>query len=59
MAEVMNALVSPVYIERCSVTNPKDLLRTRKAITKALENQIEGKGFSFVVYSDPVRRTGA
>jgi len=53
MAEVMNALVSPVYIERCSVSNPKDLLRTRKAITKALENQIEGKGFSFVEILSP------
>ena len=59
MAEVMNALVSPVYIERCSVSNPKDLLRTRKAITKALENQIEGKGFSFVEILSTCTTNGA
>ncbi len=53
MAEVMNALKAPVYIQRCAVSSPKQLLKTRKAIHKALQNQIDGLGFSFVEILSP------
>ena len=46
--ELLNTLEAPVFIERCSVHDVKHVLRTKKAIRKALENQIAGKGYSFV-----------
>ena len=46
--ELLNTLEAPAFIERCSVHNVKNVLRTKKAIRKALENQIDGKGYSFV-----------
>lgn len=53
MAELMQAIAAPVFIERCSVATPKELLKTRKAVHKALQNQIDGKGFSFVEILSP------
>jgi len=46
--ELLNTLEAPVFIERCAVNNVKNVLRTKKAIRKALENQLAGKGYSFV-----------
>jgi 2-oxoglutarate ferredoxin oxidoreductase subunit beta len=46
--ELLNTLEAPVFIERCAVNSVKNVLRTKKAIRKALENQIGGKGYSFV-----------
>jgi 2-oxoglutarate ferredoxin oxidoreductase subunit beta len=46
--ELLNTLQAPVFIERCSVTSVKAILRTKKAIMKGLRNQIEGKGYSFI-----------
>jgi 2-oxoglutarate ferredoxin oxidoreductase subunit beta len=46
--EMLNTLEAPVFIERCAVNSVKNVLRTKKAIRKALENQIGGKGYSFV-----------
>ena len=48
MCELLATLDAPVYIERVALTDPKQHMRTRKAVRKALQNQIEGKGFSFV-----------
>ncbi len=46
--ELLNSLEAPVFIERCAVHDVKNILKTRKAIRKALENQLAGKGYSFV-----------
>ena len=46
--ELLNTLEAPVFIERTAVHDLKNILKTRKAIRKALENQIAGKGYSFV-----------
>jgi len=46
--ELINTLEAPVFIERCAVNNVKNVLKTKRAIKKALENQISGKGYSFV-----------
>ena len=48
MAEVIDALRTPVFIERVSLADGRRTLRARAAIRKALRNQIEGRGFSFV-----------
>jgi 2-oxoisovalerate ferredoxin oxidoreductase beta subunit len=53
MAEVMNALKAPVYIERVSLASPPKILAAQKAVKKALANQIEKKGFSFVEILSP------
>lgn len=46
--EMINTLERPVFIERTSVHDVKNVLKTKKAIKKALENQVTGKGYSFV-----------
>jgi len=48
MCELLATLDGPVYIERVALTDPKHHMRARKAVRKALENQLQGKGFSFV-----------
>ncbi|MDC7231647.1 MAG: 2-oxoacid:acceptor oxidoreductase family protein [Spirochaetales bacterium] len=53
MAEVMDAIKAPVYIERVSLSTPGKVLKARKVFKKALENQIDKKGFSFVEVLSP------
>ncbi|MCG8604383.1 2-oxoacid:acceptor oxidoreductase family protein [bacterium] len=48
VSELLATLEAPVYIERVAITDAKHVMKTRKAIRKALQNQIEGRGFSFV-----------
>jgi len=48
MAEIIATLEAPVYVERVMMTDPKNIARTRKAVRKALQIQIDKKGFSFV-----------
>ncbi|MBN1348473.1 2-oxoacid:acceptor oxidoreductase family protein [candidate division KSB1 bacterium] len=48
MAEIIGTLSSPVYVERVALCDFKHINRTRKAVRKALQNQIGNKGFSFV-----------
>lgn len=46
--ELLNTLEAPVFIERCAVNSVKNILKTKKVIRKAIENQVHGKGYSFV-----------
>ncbi len=46
--ELIDTLSSPVYIERTSVHDVKNIKKTKAAIYKALTYQKEGKGYSFV-----------
>jgi len=48
MCELLDTLDGPAYIERVALTDAKQHLRARKAVRKALQNQIDGRGFSFV-----------
>lgn len=48
MCEILNQLTAPYYLERCSCNTPGSVIKTRKAIRKAFQNQIDGKGFSMV-----------
>ena len=45
--ELLNTLEAPYYIERCAVYDVKHINQTKKAIKKAIQNQIDGKGYSF------------
>ncbi len=53
MAELLATLPAPTYIERVAVGNAKHVMKTRKAIRKALKIQAEGKGYSFVEILSP------
>ena len=48
MAELLSGLDGTAYSVRVAVNNPKNVLQAGKAIKKAFECQVEGKGFSFV-----------
>ena len=48
MCEILDQLKAPVYLERTSCNNPVNVTRTKKAIKKAFQNQLDGKGFSMV-----------
>jgi len=48
VAELLSALDGPEYIERVAVNNVKNVNKAKKAIKKAFQNQIEGKGFSLI-----------
>ncbi len=46
--ELLATLEAPVFLERCAVDTVPHVLKTRKAIRKALENQMNGRGYSMV-----------
>jgi 2-oxoisovalerate ferredoxin oxidoreductase beta subunit len=48
VCELLATLEGPAYIERVALTDAKHHMATRKAVRKALKNQIEGRGFSLV-----------
>jgi len=53
VSEVLASLEAPVYVERVALGNPKQILQTKRAIKKALENQMKGLGFSLVEVLSP------
>ena len=48
VSELLSTLECPYYIERVAVNNVKNVKRAEKAIKKAFQNQIDGKGYSFI-----------
>jgi 2-oxoisovalerate ferredoxin oxidoreductase beta subunit len=48
MCELLATLEAPVYIERVALTDAKQHMRARKAVRRALQTQVQRKGFSFV-----------
>ena len=48
ICELLSSLDGPEFIQRVAVNNVKNVLAAKKAIKKAFENQIQGKGFSLV-----------
>lgn len=48
MCEILNQLTAPCYLERTSCNNPANVRKTKAAIKKAFQNQLDGKGFSMV-----------
>lgn len=53
VVELLNALAAPAYLERVALGDGKHNLRVRKAIRRAIRNQMEGKGFSLVEILSP------
>jgi 2-oxoisovalerate ferredoxin oxidoreductase beta subunit len=48
MAELIAGLDGPVYVERVALFDAKQRVRAAKAVRKALELQVKGKGLAFV-----------
>jgi 2-oxoglutarate ferredoxin oxidoreductase subunit beta len=48
VCETLDQLTAPHYLVRTSCNNPGNVMKTKKAIKKAFEYQLEGKGFSLV-----------
>lgn len=53
MAELISNIKGCYYSERVTVNNPKNILSTKKAIKKAFNFQLEGKGMSFIEVVSP------
>ncbi len=53
MAEIIASLQAPVFVERVSLATAPKVMKARMAIRKALRNQVEKKGFSFVEILSP------
>lgn len=48
MCEILNQLTAPAYLVRTSCNTPQNVIKTKQAIHKAFQNQLDGKGFSMV-----------
>lgn len=48
VCELLNTLEAPMYLARVAVNSPKRVLQAKKALKKAFEIQLAGKGFSLV-----------
>ena len=48
VCELINTLDAPSFIERVAVHTPKHVLKAKKAIKKAFQKQLDGKGFALV-----------
>lgn len=53
VSELLSSLEGPTYIERVALYDNKSRAKARKAIRKALKNQMEGRGFSLVEVLSP------
>jgi 2-oxoglutarate ferredoxin oxidoreductase subunit beta len=48
VCELLAALDGPIYLERTSVDKPAGVVKTKKAIKRAFQYQIEKRGFTLV-----------
>lgn len=53
ISEMVALVRGAVYIERTAVNSPANIRKTKKAIRKALQSQIDGLGFSLVEILSP------
>lgn len=53
VCEVFANLDGATYLERVSVTSPAGVIKTKKAIARAFQHQLDGRGFSLVEILSP------
>jgi 2-oxoisovalerate ferredoxin oxidoreductase beta subunit len=53
VCELLGSLEAPAYLQRTALGDAKHDLATRKAVRKAIQNQVDGKGFSLVEVLSP------
>src|SRR5690349_20939552 len=53
VCELLNTLEAPVFIERVALGNNKQIMHAARVLKRAVENQVNGLGFSFVEVLSP------
>jgi 2-oxoisovalerate ferredoxin oxidoreductase beta subunit len=53
VCELLATLEAPVYLERVALSDNKHIMQAKRAIHKAIENQVRGLGFSLVEVLSP------
>jgi 2-oxoglutarate ferredoxin oxidoreductase subunit beta len=53
LSQMLSVAAGSVYIERTSVTSPKNVIKTKKAIKKAFQVQMDDLGFALVEILSP------
>src|SRR5208283_1113033 len=53
MSEILGQVRGTCYIERVAVNSPSNIRRAKKAIKKAFQCQLDGRGFSLVEILSP------
>ena len=53
ISEMLAAVPGSYYIERCAVNNNANIIKTKKAIKKAFQKQMNGEGFCLVEVLSP------
>ncbi|MBI9018418.1 MAG: 2-oxoglutarate oxidoreductase [Phycisphaerae bacterium] len=54
MAEILSIMPGATYIERCAITDPANIRKTKKAIKHAFQRQLDGEnGFNMVEILSP------
>ncbi len=53
VCELLSTLDAPAYIERTTIENVPEIIKTKRAIKKAFKYQIENKGFSLIEVLSP------
>ncbi len=48
VCEMLSTLDGVTYLERVAISTAKDVIKAKKAIKKAFQNQIDGKGYSLI-----------
>jgi 2-oxoglutarate ferredoxin oxidoreductase subunit beta len=48
VSEMISTLEGACYVERVSVDTVPNIMKAKKAIKKAFQNQLDGKGFSMI-----------
>ncbi len=48
VCEMLSTLDGVTYLERVAISTAKDVIKAKKAVKKAFQNQIDGKGYSLV-----------
>ena len=48
ICELLDTLDAPYFIQRTAIDSPGGIVRTKQALIKALQYQIEGRGYTFV-----------
>ncbi len=50
VCELISNIEATVYVERVAVNNPKNIMKSKRAVKKALQYQIDGRGFTLVEF---------
>lgn len=53
VSEIVAMLEAPVYVERVALTDTPHIRATRRAVRKAIQNQVEHRGFSLIEVLSP------